>query len=214
MKNKLKELLKIGIEIKEARDKKIKAVSEQHYELASSYRDIEKKLIEKIEKITQFKESDFESKDILDAVREDLYKVVSFIEDGDSNLTPALIRKLVNDTKEVKKEVEDLKEQLKKQLTWTSIDEGRPKLVEDVEVGNKTLLLSEEVVIFYISESGEHNICIGKYVVEENGVHDKKYYFVANDSNKAINLINVKGWKDSTDKAVAWFKLPNSLKIK
>lgn len=213
MQEKIKNLQELSNKIKEITTKKLEAVAKQDYELASSYRDEERTFIGKIDKIVEIKEEDFQGKEFFDVVKKDLYKVICFIEDGDTNLTPALLRKLINDTKKVKEENEILKNQLKKELTWIGVDEGRPKLVEDIEIGDKTLLLSNEVAILYISENEKFNVCIGRYVVEEINIHDRKYYFVSNDSDKVINLIDIKGWQDSTDKAAGWFKLPE-LKIK
>lgn len=198
---KLKELSEGLIDVKE---KKLEAVKNQTYEIAASYRDTELSIRERISSTIDIKESDFESKELLDAVKRDLYEVIGFIEEGDTNLTPALIRKLTLDAKIAKKGAEELK----RMMSWTHVYDERPELKEEIEQDGKSWIQSDEVIVLYVRNSGEYDVCICRYTVENIGVHDKRYSFITRNPQDSINLSDVKGWQSLSGEAKGWIKIP------
>jgi hypothetical protein len=201
----IQRLKKLSLELEKIRDKKKDAVNKQKYELAAAMRDEERQLYNLIDQTVKIKESDFDSKELLQVVKKDLYEIISFIEEGDSNLTPALIRKLKTDAIEAKSESERIKEM----MDWTHVYNKRPELVEEVEVDGKKLVQSKEVVILFVTEAGEYDVCVGRYVMEKRGVHDKSYYFVTKNPGDSISINDAKGWRDITGEAKGWIGLPD-----
>lgn len=197
----LKELNESLVDV---REKKIDAAKSQKYEIAASYRDTERSIMERISSTIDIKEDDFESKELFDAVKRDLYEVIGFIEKGDTNLTPALIRKLTSDAKIAKKKAEELK----RMMSWTHVYDERPELKEEIEQDGKSWLQSDEVIVLYVRSSGEYDVCIGRYIVENIGVHDKKYSFITRNPQDSITLADVKGWQSLKGEAKGWIKIP------
>jgi hypothetical protein len=96
--------------------KKMEAISEQRYEMAAFCREMERQIIHEIEGVFMIDEKQFEDPDTLVTVKKNLLEVIQFIHDDDTNLTPALIRKLTNDTKKAKEEVQSLKSKIEEVL--------------------------------------------------------------------------------------------------
>lgn len=107
--NKLKELNK---ELSEVVSKKREAVTRQQYEEAAALRETEVKLIHQIEQELRINDKDFSSAEVVNSVKKNIRDIIPFIEDGDTNLTFALIRKLENDIKLSKIEISDLKSKI------------------------------------------------------------------------------------------------------
>jgi hypothetical protein len=107
--NRLKELNK---ELNEVVSKKREAVTRQQYEEAAALREAELKLIHQIEQELRINDKDFSSAEVVNSVKKNIRDIIPFIEDGDTNLTFALIRKLENDIKLSKIEISDLKSKI------------------------------------------------------------------------------------------------------
>lgn len=200
----IQKLKELSLDLEKIRDKKKEAVKAQKYELAVAIRDEERQLYNLIDQTIKIKEKDFDSKELLEVVKKDLYEIISFIEKGDTNLTPALIRKLKSDAIRAKSEAERLKELME----WSHIHDKRPELVDEVEIDGKIYVQSNEVVILFVTEDEEYDVCVGRYVMEKLGVHDKKYYFVTKNPDDPISLNNVKGWRDIKGEVKGWINVP------
>jgi hypothetical protein len=200
----IKKLKELSEGLRDVKEKKKDAVKSQKYEIAASYRDTERSIMERISSTINIKESDFESKELFYAVERDIYEVIGFIEEGDTNLTPALIRKLTLDAKVAKKGAEELK----KMMSWTHVYDERPELKEEVERDGKSWLQSDEVIVLYVRDSGEYDVCIGRYIIEKIGVHDKRYSFITRNPKDSVNLSDVKGWQSLSGEAKGWIKIP------
>lgn len=94
------------------RDDKLEAIKDQKYEVAADLRNKEKNLITSIDQEIQLKKDDFEDEETLIMVYKNIQEIVNFIHEGDTNIVPALIRKLKTDTIKIKTEVEKLKKEI------------------------------------------------------------------------------------------------------
>jgi len=200
-----------------AKDKR-EAAWNQKYEEAAAFRDKERKVLDKINEIIKIEIRDFVSKDIYYQVEKDFYAILDFIEKGDTNLTPALLRKLSQDANIAKANEESLKERLKeevKKFEWISTRQERPKLVQELKEDQREWNESDEVLILYVKDDGKHGICIAKYTEEWAGYDEKVCTFQVSedvrDSFTASNPMDKapKGWKDIPGiKVKGWMNLP------
>ena len=214
MNEEIKSLIKLNKELKEIRENKKEAASSQKYEVAAAFRDDERNKINELEEVAGLGVIDFGDEGISRKVMQDFYKVLDFIKEEDSNLTPALLRKLSQDvriaegTAEVatlkirtaEEKVKSLNQRLLDQMSWIHIVDSRPQMVENGKNDKTSWRQSEEVVILYVREDGAYDICMGRYVEEDKGVHDKIYYFAVKTDLEGIDMNRVKGWMPLPDK--------------
>jgi hypothetical protein len=200
-----------------AKDKR-EAAWNQKYEEAAAFRDKERRVLNKINEIVKIEIKDFVSKDIYYQVEKDFYAILDFIEKGDTNLTPALLRKLSQDANIAKANEESLKERLKeevKKFEWISTRQERPTLVQELKEDQREWNESDEVLILYVKDDGKHGICIAKYTEEWAAYNEKICTFqVSEDVRDSFTISNPmdkapKGWKDIPGlKVKGWMNLP------
>jgi hypothetical protein len=217
---KINQLLALSKKRVEISDKKMEVVSKQRYEEAAALRDQERKILEEIDAIVDVDENKFETKEIFYEVMKDFHKVIDFIEEGDSNLTPALLRKLTNDVKEARSREANLKKEIQK-FEWINSRDEKPTLVREIKEGGEEWMESDEVMILNVKDSGEHGICIAKYVEEWLGLNRKNCNFqVVEDVRDSFEKSNnrdtsskdpkrLRGWQDIPGLRVkGWMPLP------
>jgi len=210
MNEEIKKLIELNNELKQISEKKIETVRSQKYEKAAALRDKERNIIVEIEKTAGLENIRFENEKISRKVIKDFHKVLDFIESGDNNLTPALLRKLSKDVKVAEAnegitkgrltDALNREEALKIQMRWIHILDERPKVIESGSDGKLHWRQSEEVMVLYVREDGTYDICMGVYIEEDKGVHDKVYYFAVKNDLEGIEMNRVKGWMPLPDK--------------
>jgi hypothetical protein len=210
------------IELNEKRNalskEKYEVVMNQKYEEAAALRDEERKVLGKINDIVKIEIKDFVSMDVYRQVERDFYAILDFIEEGDTNLTPALLRKLSQDANIAKANEENLKERLKeevKKFEWVSTRQERPLLIKEIREEQREWEESDEVLILYVKDDGKHGVCVAKYTEEWAGYDEKVCTFQVSedvrDSFTASNPMDKapKGWKDIPGlKVKGWMNLP------
>ena len=211
---KINQLLALSKKRVEISDKKMEVVREQKYEQAAALRDQERKILEEIDTIVNVDENKFETKEIFYEVMRDFHKVIDFIEEGDSNLTPALLRKLTNDVKESHARENNLKKEIQK-FEWINTKDERPKLLKEIVDGDREWMESEEVLILYVKASGEYGICVAKYIEEWIGLNNRSYSFqVCEEVREAYEKDPLNKEEDSEPKKLrGWQDIPG-LKVK
>jgi len=194
----IKKLRELNENLKDIREKKMDAVVNQKYEIAAEYRNTERSMYVEIDDLVKLREEDFDSNEMFSSVKTNLYQIIDYIEDGDTNLTPALIRKLTNDVAETNKA-----------MKWTNIYDERPEPNFEVEINGNSCLQSEEVIVLYVTEYGKCDVCIGRYVVEQKYIHDMmQYYFITRNPNYSIRMSDIKGWQRIGGEAKLWVNTP------
>jgi len=219
-KEKIQQLIEFNKELEKVIKTKIRAAMNQHYEKAAAARDDERSIIEKIDKILDVNKSNFDSEEVFAIVKKDLRVVIKFIEEGDSNLTPALLRKLSNDAKiaidkekEANSREEELKEKLKK-FEWIHVKDECPELIETGNSDSSEWESSDEVMVLYLKEDGEYGVAIARYVEEWVNLNKRSCSFqlsedVRDSYTTKERINNVKGWKDVPGLAVkGWMPIP------
>lgn len=206
---KIKKLKSLIIEIDNLQPKKNRIVKEQKYEEAAELRDKERKLYKEIDELAEldktewlknYKKKQFLMKDkITRRVVEDFYDVLRYIHDDDTNLTPALLRKKSEEIKTYsnkegayQKRQAELEQELRQRSFWIKITQYRPILAEIAD--NRFVKRSEELLALYATEGGGQEVCIARYIEENTGIHDVKYYF-ENQRGEKIVLNDIKGWQ-------------------
>lgn len=193
----IKKLRELSEGLKDIQAKKMDAIINQRYEIAAEYRNTERSIYVEIDELVKLREEDFDSNEMFNSVKKNLYQIIEYIEDGDTNLTPALIRKLTNDVTETNEA-----------MKWTRIQDKRPEPNFEVEINGNSCLQSEEVIVLYVTEDGKCDVCIGRYVVEQKYIHDMQYYFITRNPNYSIRMSDIKGWQRINGEARAWVNTP------
>jgi hypothetical protein len=218
---KLRQLSDFSAERQQIVELKKIAINDQKYEKAAELRNeernIEAKIEElrneernieaKIEDILELDTYDFETPELTSMIRKDLFEVIKYIDEDDSSLTPALIRKLATELQEVKQEQYD--------ISWKSMTAPRPELIEEFEYNGATCMSSNDLVIMYETKAGSYDICFGRYVQERIGVHDVRYYFVVKGpEGELVNLDKIRGWKNVEPETIKWIMINENDKRK
>lgn len=205
---KLRQLREFSAEYEQIKHLKSIYVKEQKYEKAADMRDEERGVLFKIENILEIYESNFDSSEVFNSVKRDMLDVIKYIEDDDTSLTPALIRKLEADAKKAKEESSHFKKIIK-EMSWRSITDPRPELIDEFDIDGAKCLSSGDLVIMYEREDGDIDLCIGRYAKEIIGVHDARYYFITkNPKDEPITINRIKGWQYIKQEEIRWIPIP------
>jgi hypothetical protein len=220
---KIKKLIELNDKRLAIQKEKMEVVREQKYEKAAALRDKEKQVISAISEIVEINVEDYVSRDVYRKVEDGFYEVLNFIEEGDTNLTPALLRKLSHDVNTERAKGEELKERLKeevKKFEWTSTRQERPALVKDGKEGDREWKESEEVLILYVKNDGDHGVCIARYTEEWIDLNNRSCTFQVSeevrDAYETSHTMSKNSFKEREPESKApkgWAEIPG-MKVK